>query len=53
MVDSCEHGNEPSGSTGCCEILESLSDRWILTTNSALWSWLVGRLIRWLIGSDT
>jgi hypothetical protein len=30
VEDSCEHGNEPSGSIKCSEILEYLSDRQLL-----------------------
>jgi hypothetical protein len=31
---SCEHGNEPSGSIKCWEILKKLSDWWLLKKDS-------------------
>jgi hypothetical protein len=34
----CEHGNEPSGSIKCCEILEQLSNWRLLEKGSAPWS---------------
>jgi hypothetical protein len=34
-VGSCEHGNEPSGSIKCCEILEQLSDWWLLKKDTS------------------
>jgi hypothetical protein len=36
----CEHGNEPSGSIICSEILKQLHNWWLLK-GSAPWSWLV------------
>jgi hypothetical protein len=41
VEDSCEHGNEPSGCTEFWEILEWLSDWWLLKKGSAPWSELV------------
>jgi hypothetical protein len=40
---SCENGDEPSGSIKRCEILELLSDWWLLKKDSlsASWSQLV------------
>jgi hypothetical protein len=32
---SCEHGNEPSGSIKCCEVLVKLSDWRLLKKGSA------------------
>jgi hypothetical protein len=40
-VGSCEHGNEPSGSAKCWEILELLSDWWLLKKHLAPWCLLV------------
>jgi hypothetical protein len=40
---SCEHGNEPSGSITCWEILEWLSDWQLIEKGSAPWSYLVTR----------
>jgi hypothetical protein len=42
---SCKHGNENSGSRKCWEILEWLSDWWLLKKDSAPWSLLVSSLI--------
>jgi hypothetical protein len=51
VVGSCEHGNEPVGSTKCCEFLEWLSR--LLKKDLTLWSWLVGRSVgeqvSWLV----
>jgi hypothetical protein len=38
MEGSCEHGNEPSGFIKCWEILQWLSDWWLLKKGSAPWS---------------
>jgi hypothetical protein len=38
---SCEHGNEPSCSIRCWEILEQLSDWRLFKKNSAPWSYLL------------
>jgi hypothetical protein len=38
---SCQHGNELSGSVKCWEVLEQLSDWWLLKKGSAPWSELV------------
>jgi hypothetical protein len=38
---ACEHGNEPSGSIKCWEILEYLRNWRLLKEGSAQWSWLV------------
>jgi hypothetical protein len=38
---SCEHGNEPSGSTKCWKILEQLRDWPLLKKDSAPQSWLI------------
>jgi hypothetical protein len=35
---SCEHVDEPSGSIKCLEILQWLSDWWLLKKDSAPWS---------------
>jgi hypothetical protein len=35
---SCEHGNEPSGSIKLWEILEQLSDWWLLKKDPTPWS---------------
>jgi len=35
MADSCEHGNEPSGSIKCDELLVQLSDYQLLKYNPA------------------
>jgi hypothetical protein len=40
---SCEHGNETSGCMKCREILEKLSDWWLLKNGSAQRSWSVQR----------
>ena len=34
MVGSCEHGNEPSGSTGCEEFLDGLKNSYLLCKGS-------------------
>jgi hypothetical protein len=34
---SCEHGDEPSGSIKCSEILEWLRKWWLLKKGSAPW----------------
>jgi hypothetical protein len=35
---SCEHGDEPSGSIKCWEILEQLSDCWLLMKDIPPWN---------------
>jgi hypothetical protein len=40
-MGSCEHGNEPSGSIKCWEVLEWLSDWRLLKKDSAPWNYLV------------
>jgi hypothetical protein len=42
---SCEHGNEPSGSIKCWEVLEQLHNWRVLKKGSALWSLLVSPLL--------
>jgi hypothetical protein len=37
----CEHGNEHSGSIKCWEMLEWLSNCWLLKKDSTLWRYLV------------
>jgi hypothetical protein len=39
---SCEHGNEPSVSIECCEILEELHNWQLHKKCSAPWSFLIG-----------
>jgi hypothetical protein len=34
VTDSCEHGNELSGSIKCWEFLEWLRDEWLLKKDS-------------------
>jgi hypothetical protein len=34
VAGSCEHGNEPSGSIKCWEILGQLSNQWLLKKDS-------------------
>jgi hypothetical protein len=34
VAGSCEHDNKPSGSIKCLEILEKLSDWWLLKKDS-------------------
>jgi hypothetical protein len=41
MEGSCEHGNEHSGSIKYWEILEKLSDWWLLKKDSATWSYFL------------
>jgi hypothetical protein len=38
VVGSCEHGNEPSDSIQCCEILEKPGDCRLLKKDPAPWS---------------
>jgi hypothetical protein len=38
VVGLCEHGNEPLDSVKCDEILEWLSDSWLLKKDLAPWS---------------
>jgi len=35
VVDSCEHGNEPSGTIKCGEFLDQLGTRQLIRKNSA------------------
>jgi hypothetical protein len=35
LEGSCEHGNEPSGSIKCWEVLEKLHNLWLLKKGSA------------------
>jgi len=44
MADRCEQGDEPSGSVGGEELLDWLSDYWLLRRNYAPWN-LVGRSV--------
>lgn len=37
MADSCEHGNDPSGSINGGDFLEKLSDSQLLKKYSAAW----------------
>jgi hypothetical protein len=41
VAGSCVHGNEPTGSITFWEILEYLSNWWLLKKDSAPWSYLV------------
>jgi hypothetical protein len=36
-MDSCEHGNEPSSSIKCRELIQYLGDWWLLKKRSAPW----------------
>jgi hypothetical protein len=38
MVSSCEHGDEPSDSIKCRELLEFLREYWLVKKDSAPWS---------------
>jgi hypothetical protein len=38
VADSCEHGNEPSGSINGGEFIDQLSSYQLLKENSAVWS---------------
>jgi hypothetical protein len=44
MEGLCEHGNEPSGSIKCWEIVEWLSNWWLLKEGSAPWSQSVNQI---------
>jgi hypothetical protein len=45
VVGCCEHGNEPSGYVKRLDIVEYLSDWWLLMKDSAPCSWLVSHLV--------
>jgi hypothetical protein len=45
VAGCCKHGNEPSGTIKCWEILYQLSNWWVLKNDSASWSWLAGLLV--------
>jgi hypothetical protein len=47
---SFEHGNEPSGSIKCSEILRKLRDWQLLKKDSVPSSWLIGWFVGWLVG---
>jgi hypothetical protein len=46
VAGSYEYGSKPSGSVKFWEILEKLSDSWLLKKNSAAWSQLVSYTLR-------
>jgi hypothetical protein len=41
VAGSCEHDNEPSGSIKGGQLLDQLSDCWLLKKDSAPWSYLI------------
>jgi hypothetical protein len=41
MASPCKHGNEPSGSVKCWEILEELTRSWLLKKDSAPRSYVI------------
>jgi hypothetical protein len=41
LTGCCEHGNEPTGSIKCWEILEEVRDWWLLKKHLSLVSYLV------------